>query len=178
MRQTLRIHSARLRAFVLVEAAVSRAYEVGALHSPRERRPTFPHDARVGSRWTRISRLVNRETLSSSSIHLVYHSPLHTCAPDISVKMLPRMTDRLRAPSLRRGMNQRRTFLGLQQTPPPNPRMMGYLVAQGLAVVLFVDVSFATVLGHQTIVRKIAQSAGIWKEAPSFDIHHITSSEG
>jgi hypothetical protein len=33
MRQTLRIHSARLRAFVLVEAAVSRAYEVGALHS-------------------------------------------------------------------------------------------------------------------------------------------------
>jgi hypothetical protein len=92
--------------------------------------------------------------------------------------MLPRMTDRLRAPSLRREMNQRRTFLGLQQTPPPNPRMMGYLVAQGLAVVLFVDVSFATVLGHQTVVRKIAQSAGIWKEAPSFDTHHTNPSEG
>jgi hypothetical protein len=178
MRQTLRFHSARLRAFVLVEAAVSRAYEVGALHSPRERRPTFPHDARVGSRWTRISRLMNRKTLSSSRIHSVYHLPLSTCTSGNSVKMLPRMTDRLRGPLLRRGMNQRRTFLGLQQTPPPNPRVMGYLVAQGLAVVLFVDVSFATVLGHQTIVRKIAQSAGIWKEPPPFDTHHAISSEG
>jgi hypothetical protein len=92
--------------------------------------------------------------------------------------MPPRTTDRFRGPSLRHGMSQRRTFLGLQRTPPPNSRMMGYLVAQGLAVVLLVDVSFATVLGHQTIIRKIAQSVGIWKEAPSFDTHHVTSSGG
>jgi hypothetical protein len=56
--------------------------------------------------------------------------------------------------------------------------MMGYLVAQGLAVVLLVDAGFATVLGHQTIIRKIAQSAGIWKEAPSFDTHHVTPPGG
>ena len=80
----------------------------------------------------------------------------------------------LRKPSLtpRRDMNQRRTFLGLQQTPPPNPRMMGYLVAQGLAVVLLVDLGFASVFGHSTITRKIAQSAGVWKEDPPFETHH------
>lgn len=54
--------------------------------------------------------------------------------------------------------------------------MMGYLVIQGLAVVLLVDVGFATMLGHQTIMRKIAQSAGMWKEAPSFKTHHTTRS--
>ena len=83
----------------------------------------------------------------------------------------------LRKLSLRRDMNQRRTFLGLQQTPPPNPRMMGYLVAQGLAVVLLVDLCFASVLGHQTITRKIAQSAGLWKEEPPFNTHHNTDPE-
>ena len=83
----------------------------------------------------------------------------------------------LRKLSLRRDMNQRRTFLGLQQTPPPNPRMMGYLVAQGLAVVLLVDLAFASVLDHQTITRKIAQSAGLWKEEPPFNTHHNTHPE-
>jgi hypothetical protein len=76
--------------------------------------------------------------------------------------------------SLRRDMNQRRTFLGLQQTPPPNPRMMGYLVAQGFAVVLLVDLGFATLLGHSTITRKVAQSAGVWEEDPPFETHHNT----
>jgi len=71
-------------------------------------------------------------------------------------------------------MNQRRTFLGLQQTPPPNPRTMGYLVAQGLAVVLLVDLGFASLLGHSTITRKIAQSAGIWKEEQPFAAHYNT----
>jgi hypothetical protein len=71
-------------------------------------------------------------------------------------------------------MTQRRTFLGLQQTPPPNPRMMGYLVAQGLAVVLLVDLGFASLLGHSTITRKIAQSAGVWKEEPPFETHYTT----
>ena len=78
-------------------------------------------------------------------------------------------------PSLRRVVNQRRTFLGLQQTPPPNnPRMMGYLVAQGLGVVLLVDLGFAMAFGHSTIIRKIAQSAGVWKEDPPFETHHNT----
>jgi hypothetical protein len=120
------------------------------------------------------SRLTNRKTLSSSSIRSINLS-LSTNLTLLT--MPPRMTDRFCGPSMRLGMNQRRTFLGLQRTPPPNPRMMGYLVIQGLAVVLLVDVSFATALGHQTIMRKIAQSAGIWKEAPSFDTyHHVTSS--
>ena len=52
--------------------------------------------------------------------------------------------------------------------------MMGYLVAQGLAVVLLVDLGFATVFGHSTIMRKIAQSAGVWKEDPPFETHHKT----
>jgi len=52
--------------------------------------------------------------------------------------------------------------------------MMGYLVAQGLAVVLLVDASFATVFGHSTVTRKIAQSAGVWKEEPPFEAHHNT----
>jgi len=76
--------------------------------------------------------------------------------------------------SPRRAMNQRRSFLGLQQTPPPNPRMMGYLVAQGLAVVLLVDLGFAMAFGHSTITRKIAQSAGVWKEDPPFETRHDT----
>ena len=78
------------------------------------------------------------------------------------------------SPSPRRAMNQRRSFLGLQQTPPPNPRMMGYLVAQGLGVVLLVDLGFAMAFGHSTIIRKIAQSAGVWKEDPPFETHHNT----
>jgi hypothetical protein len=81
---------------------------------------------------------------------------------------------RIRKLLLRRDMTQRRTFLGLQQTPPPNPRMMGYLVAQGLAVVLLVDLGFASLLGHSTITRKIAQSAGVWKEEPPFETHYTT----
>lgn len=79
-------------------------------------------------------------------------------------------------PVARYGMSQRRTFLGLQQTPPPNPRVMGYLVLQGLAVVLLADLGFATLLGHSSVTRRIAQSTGIWKEEPSFENHHHTVS--
>lgn len=73
---------------------------------------------------------------------------------------------------------QRRTFLGLQQTPPPRPRVMGFLVVQGLAVVLLVDYGFAMFLNHTTITRKIAQSAGIWRDTPSFEDYHKPSSRG
>jgi hypothetical protein len=73
-------------------------------------------------------------------------------------------------------MIQRRTLLGLQRTPPPGPQMMGYLVVQGFVVVLLADLGFATVLGHSSITGRIAQSAGIWKENPSFEDHHATRS--
>lgn len=85
----------------------------------------------------------------------------------------------LRRPILRHASTQqRRTFLGLQQTPPPKPRVMGFLVMQGLAVVLLVDYGFAMFLNHTTITRKIAQSAGIWREGPSFEDHHKPNSQG
>jgi hypothetical protein len=54
--------------------------------------------------------------------------------------------------------------------------MMGYLVVQGFVVVLLADLGFATVLGHSSITGRIAQSAGIWKENPSFEDHHATRS--
>lgn len=71
-----------------------------------------------------------------------------------------------------RPWTQRRTFLGLQQTPPPKPRMMGYLVMQGLAVVLLADFGFATLLHHPTATRTILESAGIWRKGPSFEDSH------
>lgn len=91
--------------------------------------------------------------------------------------MAPRLINGLGITDARHPRLQRRTFLGLQQTPPPNPRVMGYLVAQGLAVVLLADVGIATLLNHQTVVRSIAQSAGFWKEGPTFNDSHKPSAE-
>ncbi|RMZ30124.1 hypothetical protein D0859_05755 [Hortaea werneckii] len=48
---------------------------------------------------------------------------------------------------------QRRTFLGLRRPPPPKTPMMGYLVAQGLAVVLLADLGIAMLRGEPTTVR-------------------------
>lgn len=62
--------------------------------------------------------------------------------------------------------------MGLQRTPPPSPRIMGYLVAQGLAVVLLADLAFATATGQSTTVRSVAQSAGYWMDAPPFNKAH------
>nr|OQO32186.1 hypothetical protein B0A51_00555 [Rachicladosporium sp. CCFEE 5018] len=62
----------------------------------------------------------------------------------------------------------RRSFFGLQRPPPPPPPMMGYLVLQGLALVLLADVGIATATGEHTIVRQVAQSAGFWKGGPEF----------
>jgi hypothetical protein len=50
--------------------------------------------------------------------------------------------------------------------------MMGYLVMQGLAVVLLADFGFAKMLNHPPVMVKIAQSAGIWKEERSFEYQH------
>jgi len=86
--------------------------------------------------------------------------------------MPPRIFDSLRSPFLRHQGIQRRTFLGLQQTPTPQPRVMGYLVMQGLAVVLLADFGFAKLLNHSPVVLKVAQSAGIWKEELSFEHQH------
>lgn len=67
---------------------------------------------------------------------------------------------------------QRRTFLGLQRPPPPKPHMMGYLVAQGLAIVLLADLAFATMTNEPTTVRAILQQAGLWEDAPKFESVH------
>lgn len=77
--------------------------------------------------------------------------------------------------SWRRGqlpIQQRRSFMGLQRTPPPKPSTMGYLVVQGLALVLLADYGFAALLDHPTVVRKVAQSTGLWQEGPSFKQAH------
>lgn len=67
---------------------------------------------------------------------------------------------------------QRRTFLGLQRTPAPKPQMMGYLVLQGLAVVLLADLAIATVQNEPTTIRSVAQSAGLWLDPPAFEKTH------
>ncbi|KAK6390375.1 hypothetical protein LTR65_005750 [Meristemomyces frigidus] len=59
---------------------------------------------------------------------------------------------------------QKRTFLGLRRPPPPRNAMMGYLVAQGLAIVLLVDLAIASVQNEPTTIRSVCQSAGFWKE--------------
>ena len=50
--------------------------------------------------------------------------------------------------------------------------MMGYLVAQGLAIVLLADLAIATVQNEPTTVRAIFQQAGMWKDPPAFDKMH------
>jgi hypothetical protein len=73
---------------------------------------------------------------------------------------------------------QRRTFLGLQRPPPPKPHVMGYLVAQGLGIVLLADLAIATALGQPTTIRSIATSAGFWQDAPPFEsAHHPSDKE-
>lgn len=72
---------------------------------------------------------------------------------------------------------QRRTFLGLQRTPAPKPQMMGYLVLQGLAVVLLADLAIATVQNEPTTIRSVMQSAGLWRDPPEFDKAHEAKTE-
>jgi len=50
--------------------------------------------------------------------------------------------------------------------------MMGYLVMQGLVVVLLADLGFAKLLNHSPVLLRIAESAGIWKEERSFEHQH------
>ena len=74
---------------------------------------------------------------------------------------------------------QKKTFLGLQRPPAPKPQMMGYLVAQGLAIVLLADLAIATVQNEPTTVRAVFQTAGLWKDPPPFEIvHHDGEKEG
>lgn len=74
-------------------------------------------------------------------------------------------------------LQQRRTFLGLQRPPPPKPQMMGYLVAQGLAIILVADLGIAYAQNEPTTVRSVFQSAGLWKEPPAFERIHETGSD-
>ncbi|KAH9845064.1 hypothetical protein Tdes44962_MAKER06923 [Teratosphaeria destructans] len=67
---------------------------------------------------------------------------------------------------------QRRSFMGLQRTPPPKPAMMGYLVAQGFIIVLLADLGIATVTGKVTTVRSVCQAAGFWKGPVEFEEAH------
>lgn len=83
----------------------------------------------------------------------------------------------IRPPIYRAGMQQRRTFLGLQRTPQPKPGMMAYLVVQGLAIVLLGDLAFATIMNDKTIVRSVAQAGGVWLDPPPFGEIHEKSGE-
>lgn len=74
-------------------------------------------------------------------------------------------------------LQQKRTFLGLRRFPAPKPAMMGYLVAQGLAVVLLADFAIATALNSPTTIRAVCQSAGFWKDDADFGGLHAKDRE-
>lgn len=74
--------------------------------------------------------------------------------------------------------SQRRTFLGLRRTPPPSTGMSAYLVAQGLGIVLLIDLGIATVTQEKTTLRAICQAAGWWKDPPGFEKVHGNAAEG
>ena len=75
------------------------------------------------------------------------------------------------------GIPHRRTFLHLRRTPPPRPPMMGYLVAQGLGVVLLADYAIAVLRGEPTTVRSVCQQAGYWRD-PDFTKLHPDGGNG
>lgn len=52
---------------------------------------------------------------------------------------------------------------------------MGYLVAQGLAIVLLADLAIAVVRGEPTTIRTVCQTAGFWKDPPEFEKLHVES---
>jgi hypothetical protein len=62
--------------------------------------------------------------------------------------------------------------MGLQRTPAPPPSTMGYLVAQGLAIVLLGDYAIAMIRNEPSTLRTVCQAAGFWRDAPEFeDVH-------
>ena len=66
---------------------------------------------------------------------------------------------------------QKRTFLGLRRPPAPKTPMMGYLVAQGLAIVLIADLAIAMVQNEPTTIRSVCQSAGFWRDQEFRSLH-------
>lgn len=74
-----------------------------------------------------------------------------------------------------RPLSQRRTFMNLNRPPPPPPAVSGFLVFQGLAVVLLADCAIAFAQDQQTTLRSICQSAGFWADAPSFSAEHTNT---
>ncbi|KAK5118359.1 hypothetical protein LTR62_002873 [Meristemomyces frigidus] len=63
--------------------------------------------------------------------------------------------------------------MNLKRTPAPPPQMMGYLVVQGLVVVLLGDLAIATIRNEPTTVRSVCEAAGIVKKAAEFDVAHL-----
>lgn len=55
--------------------------------------------------------------------------------------------------------------------------MMGYLAAQGAAIVLLIDLGIATLMNDKTTFRSICQAAGLWKDPPPFEEAHGTADE-
>ena len=72
---------------------------------------------------------------------------------------------------------QRRPFMGLRRPPPPKPSMMGYLVLQGLGIVLLADLAIASIQREPTVVKSVIRSAGFWNETPPFEKVHNTHEE-
>lgn len=50
--------------------------------------------------------------------------------------------------------------------------MMGYLVFQGLAIVLLADFAFSSLTNETTTVRSVLQIAGLWRDPPPFEKIH------
>ena len=124
---------------------------------------SMPTGARVDVQITSIPYLQYYITSSTAAGH---HA--RTMGPANALRRVMARPSRMSFPQ----HSQRRTFLGLQRTPPPSSRMMGALVAQGLAVVLLADLGFATLTNQTTTVRSVAQSAGYWLDPPEFEKVH------
>jgi len=53
--------------------------------------------------------------------------------------------------------------------------MMGYLVLQGLGIVLLADWAIAVAWGQPTTIRSVCQTAGLLKEPTAFEKLHLDS---
>ena len=81
--------------------------------------------------------------------------------------------------SLRPIHQQRRSFLPYYRPlPPQTSKQAGFLVAQGLVIVLLADLALATLHGTPTTVRSVCQSAGFWKDDPDGEFIRTHEKDG
>jgi hypothetical protein len=132
---------------------------------------TLSHTSHITHHLKHNSTSPPYSTVTSAPLFTTVQSPLshtehrtHNMSPLRRKITFPRKTFALH--------HQHRTFLGLQRHPHPKPPMMAYLVLQGLAISLIADFGIATMLGHKTVVREVAMSAGYWKEERAFGEVH------